>query len=255
MSKDKLRNELFDSYFEITEGVLAIDLVDKLSYVRETWAGLHKICVDNVDGYYFWSSLRGIKLVERDGDKYLVIRERPFNYIIIDLTTMNNINKLKFKRVFDEDFFVTNFDEAVMEDYNAFPDMYRLDSYTGNTYEILDFYIQNEDVLNLTPRLYYKIKKGDAWTYFSIDFATRSAQMGFQTPNQYLYEQLFLNSDLSASSMQDAQNRIGLDKMCEMFDRIKEIKLPIEIIPNDLYEEYVLNCKENKKLSKISQKD
>ena len=50
--------------------------------------------------------------------------------------------------------------------------------------------------------------------------------------------------------MQDAQSRIGLEKMKEMFTRIKTIKIPLDVIPHDLYEQYKLQ----KKLSKAPQK-
>ena len=54
--------------------------------------------------------------------------------------------------------------------------------------------------------------------------------MSFQTPNQFLYEQLWFNSDLSPSGMQDAQ-LIGKERMNEMFDEVKNIKIPNELIP------------------------
>ena len=34
MDKDLLRNQLFEKYFEIEDGIFAIDLVDKLSFIK-----------------------------------------------------------------------------------------------------------------------------------------------------------------------------------------------------------------------------
>ena len=45
---------------------------------------------------------------------------------------------------------------------------------------------------------------------------------------------MFLNSDLTPFSLQDATEKIGKEKMLEMFERIKEIKIPKEIIPSQI---------------------
>lgn len=92
---------------------------------------------------------------------------------------------------------------------------------------------------NLPTKIHYRLKIGKAWTYFHIDFVNATAQMGFQTPDQFLYEQLFLNYDLTAFGSQDSQERIGIERMQEMFERIKDLKIPIEAIPVELYQQYL----------------
>ena len=42
--------------------------------------------------------------------------------------------------------------------------------------------------------------------------------------------------------MQDAQDRIGFSRMQDIFTQIQEIYLPKEIIPSDLYQEYLNRC-------------
>lgn len=44
MDKDTLRNNLFESYFDETEGIIASNLVDKLSFIPQTWSKLHTLC-------------------------------------------------------------------------------------------------------------------------------------------------------------------------------------------------------------------
>jgi len=44
MDKDTLRNNLFESYFDEKEGVTATDLVNKLSFIPQTWEKLHILC-------------------------------------------------------------------------------------------------------------------------------------------------------------------------------------------------------------------
>ncbi len=136
---------------------------------------------------------------------------------------------------FNIDFFISHFDEPNMN-FNV-TEFHNINIF--NKPELLiDFYFQNQKVLNLSTSLKYKIYIGDTWTYFFIDFVNASAQLGFQTLDQFLCEQLFLKYDLTPSKMQDAQSKIGMEKMSEMFSKIKTIKIPIELIPSDLYEQY-----------------
>lgn len=45
--------------------------------------------------------------------------------------------------------------------------------------------------------------------------------------------------------MQDAQSKIGVERMDEMFDKIKQIKIPQKFIPLDLYQQYQSKIKES----------
>lgn len=161
----------------------------------------------------------------------------------------------QFKIEFDEDFFVTNFDEKKDRNNRNLFSLYRINNYNGNIKELVDFYTENQFFFNLPTKLHYRLEIGEAWTYFYIDFANATAQIGFQTPDQLLYEQLFLNYDLTAFRAQDAQERIGIKRMQEMFERIKKLRIPIEVIPNELYEQFLSQSNiRNHKLSKTKVK-
>ncbi len=251
MDKDLLRNQLFEKYFEIEDGILAIDLVDKLSFITEVWKELHILCQNNIKCFDQYSTLYGAKLLEHNQKKYIILRLCMLRYAIIDIELMRNITKEQFSKDFDEKFFVNNFDEVFEEGYNSFPRLYSLNEYNGNIQELLNVYYKNQDILNLSTHLYYKIEIGNAWTYFGINFANSKALLGFQTPDQFLYEQLFLNYDLTPSGMQDANFKIGLERMKEMFMKIREIRIPKEVIPKDLYEQFLMQCDtKNHKLEK-----
>ena len=245
MNKDILRNNLFEKYFENNVGIVASDLVTTLSFIPEVWKKLHKICEDNIEYFDSYSNLEQCKIIQMNHNNYLILKLGILDYTIIDLKKHQNISKQLFDNNFNNDFFIKYFNEpktnlsiAELRNINIF-----------NKPEILtNFYFQNQKILNLSTSLRYKISIDNAWTYFSIDFANASAQLGFQTLDQFLYEQLFLNYDLTAFGMQDAQSKIGIEKMNEMFSRIKTIKIPPEVIPSDLYEQYNLQKKLIKKL-------
>lgn len=238
MEKEVLRDLLFQKYFQLEDGVSVKDLNDKLSFIPEVWGNLRTLCEKNMKRFDRFSSLEKIKMIEHNQKKYLILKLRMCRYLIIDLDRMESISREEFQNEFTEEFFINNFDESsVGEDYFDF--FYLLDKYQGDVRELLDFYIENLDVLNLSSRLYCKLNEQDAWTWLFIDYANASAQMGFQTPDQLLYEQLFLNYDLTPYGMQDAINKMGIDKMKEFFSKMSDIKIPVECIPADLYEQYL----------------
>lgn len=251
MEKVFLRNQLFDKYFEVENGVLATDLVDKLSFIPQLWKKLHILCENNIKYFDSFSNLEKFKLIDNKGKKYLILKIRMFKYIIIDIEKMENISEEQFRSEFDENFFVSNFDE--IKDDRDLIRLYDLIRYHGNVQELVDFYTENKDLLCLSTELHYRLQIGKAWTYFYIDFANATAQMGFQTPDQFLYEQLFLRYDLSPCGMQDAQGKIGVERMHVMFEEIKRIIIPKEVIPDDLYKQFLIQCdRENQKLKKIN---
>ena len=110
--------------------------------------------------------------------------------------------------------------------------------------------MENRNLLELSTELHYRLDIDEAWTFFFIDFANAEAQMGFQTPDQFLYEQLFLKYDLTPLRMQDAQEKIGITRMQEMFEKIKDLKIPIEVIPKDLYQQFLKQCNTRKHILK-----
>jgi len=242
MEKSLLRDMLFQKYFECVDGILVSDLLDKLSYIPETWKKLHLLCQNKIKHFHSFSALYACKLVEYNKKKYLILKIRCWNYVIIDIERRENITEEEFINDFNEDFFVKYFDERKEDDESLYSVLYNISKYNGDIEELLNFYIENQNVLCLSSELSYKFRIDNAVTSFYVDFANARANMIFQTPDQFLYEHLFLNYDLTPSSMQDAIEKMGIEKMYEIFDKIKDIRIPEECIPNDLYLEYLNQC-------------
>ena len=132
MEKAELRNQLFDKYFAIEDGVLATDLVDKLSFIPELWKKLHVLCENNVKYFDVWSTLEKIKVLNYKQKKCLILKLRMFQYIIIDIEKKENITEEEFKEKFDEDFFVDNFDEIKSKDNKTLFNLYHINKYNGD---------------------------------------------------------------------------------------------------------------------------
>lgn len=137
---------------------------------------------------------------------------------------------------FNEEFFCKNFDENPLSSKKQYTEFYNFDSYKGDIGELIDLYIDNENILNSQNRIFYNIDMNNACTYLNINLTSGIIYLVFETHDQFLYEHLWLNSDLTPQGLQDCQSRIGKEKMIEMFERIKDIKIPTEIIPTYIIE-------------------
>ena len=140
MDKATLRNKLFEKYFEIEDGVLAIDLLDKLSFIKEAWKELHQLCQKNIKHFHPFSSLYSCKMIEHNKKKYLIVKISCWRYVIIDIEKKENITKEEFNTDFDENFFVENFNERKEDDENIYSILYDVSKYTGDIDKLLDFY-------------------------------------------------------------------------------------------------------------------
>lgn len=241
ISKEQLREQLFSKYFEVEDGVLAIDFVSRLSFIPKIWKELHFMCEKNIEYCEFYTSLHQFKLVQYNNKIYVILYLGTCSFVVINTETCENITEYEFKSVFDFSFFQEHFG-VCKEDEDFFSYYCHLEEYHGDIQELMNFYTINQKVLQFTPNICYEIYLEEASTYLFISFIQATAQIGFQTPDQFLYDQLFLNYDLTPCSMQDAQDRIGFSRMQDIFTQIQEIYLPKEIIPSDLYQEYLNRC-------------
>lgn len=239
MDKVLLRDTLFKKYFQIQDGISVKELNEKLSFIPETWNKLHALCEKSIRRFDSFSTLEKFKLIKHNNKKYLILKLRMWKYVIIDVDEMKNISREEFETLFNEQFFIDNFDERSEGEF--FHDFYQVVKYQGDIQELLNFYLDNENIFNMPNQIHCKMNEKDAWTYLFIDLANASAQMGFQTPDQTLYEQLFLNYDLTPYGMQDAVNKMGKEKIEEIFSKMKDIEIPIDCIPQELLEYLVSN--------------
>lgn len=203
MDKITLRDTLFQKYFQIEDGILISDFMDKLSFIPETWNELHLLCESNIKYFDSFTSIEKCEMLELHQKKYLILKLKMWKYIIIDVAKMENINDIEF-------------DEIKEENGSIYSSLYQLEKYEGDVQKLVNFYIENQNTLCLSSKFYYRLEEGNAWTWFRIDFVNANAQMGFQTPDQFLYEQLFLKYDLTPCKMQDTQQKMGIEK-CEKF--------------------------------------
>lgn len=244
VEKTKLRNRLFEKYFELSEGVVLADLMKKISFVTKKYQILHKMFEQNLDDYDLFSSNKMIKIVEYNGNNYLIVKvESLWSYLIVDLKTNQVLTFEDVQSKFNEEFFIDNFSEMKVIDGINYLDMYYFLTYKGNIQTLVDFCIENQKIFSMKSNIYYRLNIDNAWTYIYINLVNGEVQLGFETLDQFLYEQLFLKSDLTPCEMQDAQSKIGVEKMKEMFERIPDIKIPVACIPIEIFQKSFIDYK------------
>lgn len=235
MDRTILRDSLFAKYFECQDGILITELVTRLHFITDAYAQLNKMCTENVTMFSKFNSLKEIKAVSFLGKHYLILKEKMYSYVVIDADLVENVRNPK--EIFDEDFFVNNFGERKTNEGLAY---YNFDKYEGNIQELLSFYLENKEIFDLTHRLSYAFYIDEATTRLTINLREAKTQISFGAPGQFLYEQLFFKDALIPMGMQDAQRKIGLERMSEMLEKVKEIRVPISVIPNDLYQQFLI---------------
>lgn len=225
ISKIELRNKLFEKYFEIKDGIVLSDLINLLKPNIETFQNFRELLMNNTREFKWFQTLNKINTVDYNQRKYLIIEIGLCKYIVVDLLTEQNLTKGDIP---------SNFEKDVLMDRDNYCDKYHYLKYEGNIEELINFYKYNQGILNSKKSINYKMKIDDAYTYLYVDLANSNIMLGFQTPDQFLYERLFFNIDLTPKLLQDTQEKIGIEKMKEMFNRIKNIKIPKEYY-NDIY--------------------
>lgn len=254
-TRDELRNELFDMYFEEKEGVSLSDLAVKMIPIYDTYAKFKKLLIEKIRCYDSFNRLEMVKELEKNHHKYLIIKEMPMHYIIIDFDTNQTVEREKALQLFDANFFIDHFEERKDEE-SYFPSVYQFKKSTKSTKdlkEIIEFYKENEQLFSYQTEINLHYGTKDAYTYLNISLTEGDVQLGFHTPDQYLYEHLFMNRDLTPYGMQDAQEKITLERMSEMFDQIKEAKIPYSYISKKLYLE-VLSDENTKEIEGLGSK-
>ena len=232
MEKQELRDILFKQMLDNNKGISVKELVNRVKSIVDIWQNLYYLLIENTDYFDNYSDIDEIKVI----DDYLIIKCGLFEYLIIDLINKKTITE----QIFDKKFYEINFnDESWIK-----IDNYELIDYQGNINELIDYILNNSFVLiNMDKRLFYRVKYHDAKLSFSLNYQDGSMQLSFSAPNQYLYEQLFINADLSPSKMQDAINKIGKEKMYYYFNNVPDIIIPSNLIPDLLVNHKIKSLK------------
>lgn len=225
MEKEQLRNQLFDKYFEVKDGINICDMMKQLKFISQTYKTLKKMLEEQIEDYDSYDTIDVIKEIEIKENKYIIMQISLFDCIVIDVKNNKLLNRKEALEIFPDI-------NSVFKKINNVGMLYFYKS-NNDLKNIVNYYYLNKKTFDMPTKIDYQIKLEDAWTYIFFNLEQGNICLGFQAKDQFLYEQLFLKSDVTPSGMQDAQSKIGIERMKEMFELIREIKIPYEIIPSE----------------------
>lgn len=226
--KSVLRDKLFNKLSEEKEGITLRELYENTKNITDTFTQLKNIMIEESGTYDKFDQIEEVSLINVEDKSLLFIKTSPTTYYIIDFIS-NTVLDNSYKFLFDKNFFIEHFKEK--EDSLDYDRFYYFEEYNGNIERIKDFYIFNREILELKDsNIIYRVEEKKASLTLFYDLISGNCQLNFYQENQFLYEQLYLKRGLIPSSMQDATNKIGKEKMTEMFDEIPNIKIPYTIL-------------------------
>ncbi len=239
--KNKLCDALFSLYFEVTEeNVLVKDFLPYFLKIANLYQKFKDILNSCLKDFSWFSNIETIKLLNYEETTYFVIKAYMYKYLVIDFQNKKSLSEQEVMSIFNPQFFNQNFSGLENQDVNEEWTFYHFLECKRNSNKIIEFYMTHQDIFDLPNKIYAEYQMGDAYTYLSMNLANNRAQLGFETLNQFLYEQLYLHLDLTPSKMQDAQNRMSKERMEEMFLEMVNIRIPLSSIPTYFFKEEVL---------------
>ncbi len=248
-AKVKLRDALFSKYFLNGEDRVAIlQVLEQLQPTIKMWESLDALLKKTIKNYEWFDGIEMVRFISYQKIDYLVIKLRMFKYFIVDTKKKKVLTKEDVASLFTEDFFVTNFKERKLKSKSQYLVMYYFFECKQNLEELVAFCEANQKYLEMPNSIYCRFEIDEAWTYLDINMSTKEIQLGFQTPDQTLYDFLHFGIDLTPWGMQDAEDRMGLEKMREICEKVKEIKIPKSCIPSISSEERTIDYLRTRKL-------
>lgn len=214
-----MRNEdLMQKYRKVEDGLEIEEIMIQIEKIREVWQEFHHILRNTVKHFYKQEQIKGIKLIRADNTLYLMVRLHAWDYLIIDLKTKKEIKKRKAQTLFDEMFFIETFNEKQNE-----KNKYLFLNTGSNLEKFVDFYLQNENVLNDFTHIYYEICLNEIKSYFYFDLIGKTSIFG-------VYDK--------TSGLKECYD---LEKNQGCFVQLKNIKIPSSLLPKEFSKEKNLN--------------
>lgn len=232
--KEKLRDALMQKFLELKEGIPLKEFLRLLQPHLEAYQTFHTLCVENLERYENWDSIKKIQkffLAERE---LLLIQQRMFRYLVVDIQKKKVLESKEALKLFPEDFFEKNFNEPQTD----LKTMYHFLKYNGDIDAMIQFYLKKSYVLEGEEKIHLRHEIPPAWVSFFLNLNTGNMQLSFQTKDQYLYEAINILPNFTLDCMQDTKSRIKPEKILEMVNLLSEIKIPYSCVPSFMNKEF-----------------
>ena len=100
--------------------------------------------------------------------------------MIIDLDNNVVLNEVEALKFFQEKFLIENFNERKSGSRESFKKMFTCLDSKGDISKLIDFYVENEQVLNAASDIMYRVKLADAYAFLSIHLSDGGNLLAFR---------------------------------------------------------------------------
>ncbi len=222
-------NDLLNQFLENKEGYTLEEVMENSSEVQNVWYQFILLLKKNVPYFSKYNSVLNMKICQMHTKPFFILQLGVSEYLIIDIEQNRVLKKENAIEIFDKDFFRMNFNEKRTK-YTFFVPC-------KNPQELVDFYLQYENILS-KPSLYcYFIEQQDASAYLEINLAKSICTLGIEDKKRCFYEQYVFNKNFYLLNYVDALNRMNKNKIKELSHLVKTIKIPYSNLPKELLEE------------------
>ena len=221
--KKKMRQELWNKFFQEQVGIKASDLSEQLEGIRAVYEEFGKLL-----GKVPWK-VEKVSFLERD---YLSIWLGVF-VVVIDMETNSR---------------VTN--PSLIDQITNSLGLFR-DEAIDNVSDIVSFYREHEAFFNTPSNIKFvvRIEKCEASSELSISLWQRQAMLRFLSPDQTLYETIFCDEHLVPCGL-DTKKRMSEDELKTIKNDVGNIVVPYSVIPKELFELGILKREKAKEIVK-----
>lgn len=230
------QKELFELYFDNSKSDNCIEISQLMNMIKPfniKWQELYNILKENSDDFDKYSTIRKIKKVFYNDIEYLIMQINIWAYICIDLKNKELVNFKKDLLPFNEKFFVDNFDEREIPNASMF---YHTLSVSKKGLDILLQHVsENGSLFTEKNDFIYTKKLNDGFLtslIFEVDTGKVTIYFG---NNQGVVNYVFLDSNLIPLGVSNPTG--NKDDLKNMANRLKEISIPISVIPKYLFSE------------------
>lgn len=238
------QKELFELFFANYKDEDYIDINQLMNMIKPfniKWQELYNILKENSEDFDNYSSIRKIKKIKYNNIEYLIMQINIWSYLCIDLTSKKIVDFREDLLPFNEKFFIDNFDEREIPNPSMF---YHTISVSDNGLDIL---LQNlsDNLLFFTEANDFKYtKKLNDGFVVSLIFDVDTGKITIYFGNdQGMVNYIFLDSNLIPVGVSNPTG--NKEDLKNMANRVKDINIPVSIIPN-----YLFNGENNKKYKK-----
>jgi|GEM_PF-2246933 len=238
------QKELFELFFVNSKAEDYIEISQLMNLIKPfniKWQELYNILKENSEDFDDYSTIRKIKKIMYNNVEYLIMQINIWSYLCIDLKNKKSVDFEEDLLPFGEKFFIDNFDEREIPNPSMF---YHTLSINKTGLDILIQYIGDNSLLFMEKNNFHHTKESKEGFLTSLIFEVDTGKVTiYFGNNQGMVNYIFLDSNLIPVGVSNPTG--NKDDLKNMANRVKDINIPINVIPK-----YLLNEENNKKYQK-----